>query len=477
MPKLTKIVATIGPATESELMIEQLIKAGMDVARFNTKHGTLEWHEAAVQRVKSVAERLQKPVATLLDLQGPEVRIDVPGGTSFSVQEGEEVVFTHSPLAAGEKGASVPADVVQALQEGSPMLLDDGACEFVIVRKESDRLIAKAVGDCEVRHRKTLNTPGFIIDMPPLVDTDLAQLDSLQEVEVDFVGLSYVRDKTDIEFLRQEMDKRNVRAAIVGKIENQAALDNIDEIIQASDAIMVARGDLAVEVPFEQLAFWQKLIIAKCRLVAKPVITATQMLKSMVDNPRPTRAEVSDVANAVYDSTSAVMLSEETTVGKYPVRAVETQAKIVAFNEPYVESYLEDWMDDNNPSGITHAGMYLIEHQTDKIDSILCLTETGNTAALLARFRPKIPVHALTSNELTYRRLSLHYGVTPHILDFPENGVQEPDKIAQQVADLGIVESGKNVLVIYGSIWKVPGLTNSLSLVTIPPRRSVGTVA
>jgi pyruvate kinase len=268
-----------------------------------------------------------------------------------------------------------------------------------------------------------------------------------------------------------ELKKRNLSAGVVAKIENQSALDNIDEIIAASDAVMIARGDLAVEVPFEQLSFWQKMIIAKCRALAKPVITATQMLKSMVDNPRPTRAEVSDVANAVYDSTSAVMLSEETAMGKYPVKAVETQAKIVAFNEQYVESYLENWMDKDKSSGITHAAMYLIQHQLEMIDSIICLTETGNTAGLLSRFRPKVPIHALTSNEHTYRKLALYFGVTPHIMEFPENGIQEPHVIAKEVGLLGIVEPGKNVLIIYGSVWKTPGLTNSLSIMTVPGNR------
>lgn len=188
----------------------------------------------------------------------------------------------------------------------------------------------------------------------------------------------------------------------------------------------------------------------------------------MVDNPRPTRAEVSDVANAVYDSTSAVMLSEETTIGKYPVKAVETQAKIVAFNEPYVESYAEDWLDENSPSGITHAAMYLIQHRQQPIDSVVCLTETGATAGLLSRLRPKVPIHALTSNEQTYRKLALQFGVIPHMVEFPPEGIQEPDLIAKQLAEMKIVESGKMVLIIYGSIWKTPGLTNSLSLVQIP---------
>lgn len=468
MPKLTKIVATIGPATESAEIIAKLILAGMDVARFNTKHGTPEWHREAIVRVKSVAEKLGKPVAILLDLQGPEIRIDLPGEKNFSLKEGEEVILTNNRNYNGGKAIYVPAEVIEILREGSRVLLDDGACEFEIVSKEPTLLRAKALNDSEVRHHTSLSTPGLTVDMPSLIEADLVQLDTTASLAVDFVGLSYVRNTADIALLKQELAKRSLAAAVVAKIENQSALDNIDELILASDAVMVARGDLAVEVPFEQLAFWQKLIIAKCRLAAKPVITATQMLKSMTDNPRPTRAEVSDVANAVYDSTSAVMLSEETAMGKYPVKAVETQAKIVAFNEPYVESYLEDWLDENSPSGITHAAMYLIQHRSQPIDSVVCLTETGATAGLLSRFRPKVPIHALTSNEQTARKLALQFGVIPHVIDFPPGGVQEPNVIAKQLAAIKIVESGKNVLIIYGSVWKTPGLTNSLSLIQIP---------
>lgn len=468
MEKLTKIVATIGPATESEEMIERLIQAGMNVARFNTKHGTPEWHRERIQRVRRVADRLQQPIAVLLDLQGPEIRVDLPDGKNIELQEKEEIILTADTSLVVEKAMYVPQEVVASLNEGQLVLLDDGACEFEIIRKEPDRLVARATGTCSVGHRKSLGTPGFVVDLPSLVPADFVQLDGAVESDVDYIGLSYVRSKKDIETLRSELQKRGLTSSIVAKIENQAALDNLDEIIQVSDAVMVARGDLAVEVPFEQLSFWQKLIIAKCRLAAKPVITATQMLKSMVDSPRPTRAEVSDVANAVYDSTSAVMLSEETTIGKFPVQAVATQAKIAAFNEPYVQSPLENLLDENSPGAIAHGAMYLIQHRQQVFDSVVCLTETGNTAGLLARFRPNIPVHALTSNAQTYRKLSLYFGVVPHIVDFPEGGVQEPDVIARQLSDLGIVESGKTVLIIYGSIWKSPGLTNSMSVIQVP---------
>ncbi|HEX9817798.1 MAG TPA: pyruvate kinase [Patescibacteria group bacterium] len=469
--KLTSIVATIGPASESEEVIKQMILAGMNVARFNTKHGELNWHREKIDLVHLVASKLNRPVAVLLDLQGPEIRLDLIGVKSFAVKVGDEITLTSDRDQKGAKTAYIPQPVIDILANGDLVLLDDGAGEFTITTESTTSLIAKALVDCEVIHRKTLNTPGLVVDLPALVEQDLAHLDHAAQSKVDYVGLSYARGKKDIEHLRLELEKRNLSAGVVAKIENQSALDNIDEIIAASDAVMIARGDLAVEVPFEQLSFWQKMIIAKCRAQAKPVITATQMLKSMVDSPRPTRAEVSDVANAVYDSTSAVMLSEETAMGKYPVKAVETQAKIAAFNEPYVKSNLEDWLDKDKPSSITHAAIYLLEHQLEEIDSLVCLTETGATANLLARFRPKIPIHALTSNEQTYRKLTLDFGITPHIMKFPEGGIQEPHVIAEEVGLQDIIEQGKTALVIYGSVWKTPGLTNSLSIVTIPGRR------
>lgn len=465
MKKLTSIVATIGPATETEEIIKELIEAGMNVARFNTKHGTPEWHQERIARVRKVAQELKVSVGILLDLQGPEIRINLPGEKGFEVKEGEKVVFTSDEKRSEENLILIPQNVVDTLNEGNLVLLDDGLCEFEIVEKGENHLVAEALGDFPVSHRKTMNTPGVTIDMPSLIDADLVQLDGLAAVGIDFVGLSFVRDKNDIAVLREELKKRNMDADVVAKIENQAALDNIDEIIECSDAVMVARGDLAVEVPFEQLAFWQKLIITKCRFAGKPVITATQMLKSMVDHPRPTRAEVSDVANAVYDSTSAVMLSEETTIGKFPVKAVATQAKIAAFNEKYVETNVEDWIDESDDASITHAAVYMLQHREEDIDAIVCLTETGNTTKLLARFRPKVPVYAVTSSQTTYNKLSVVFGVQPHIVNLPAEQLAAPQELVKELKAQGVIENGMNILLIYGSVWAKSGLTNSLSLI------------
>jgi len=472
MLKRTKIVATIGPATETEEIIEQLIIAGMNVARFNTKHGTPEWHLERIKRVKAVAKRLNVGVGILLDLQGPEIRINLPDQASFEVVEGDEVLFADEELSATnrpqtDKLVLIPANVIETLQEGHLILLDDGLCEFEVIGKRDGALVVKALGSFAVKHRKTMNIPGVTVDMPSLIPADLVQLDNLTDADIDFVGLSFVRDQKDIEILRGELKKRNLHVSIIAKIETQAALDNLDEIIDCSEAVMVARGDLAVEVPFEQLTYWQKMIIAKCRLAGKPVITATQMLKSMVDQPRPTRAEVSDVAHAVYDNTSAVMLSEETTIGKYPVKAVATQTKIAAYNEQFVETQLGTWIDEDNTAAITHTAVDLLAHSQQHIDQVICLTQTGYTAKMLARFCPAVDVKAITSSEHTYSKLSLVYGVEAFKIDWAKIVDESATALLAYFKDQKLVFSGQTILLIYGSVFKKTGFTNSLSLLKV----------
>lgn len=474
MTKSTKIVATIGPATESNEIIAQLIQAGMNVARFNTKHGTPEWHAERMLRVRTVSRELNTPVGILLDLQGPEIRITLPTGEPFAVSEGDTVVFTSQQDATDPRTPIIPQVVVDTLAVDNEISIDDGIGEFIIVEKTETTLTTKALGSFEVKQRKTLNTPGIIIDLPSLIPADIVQLDGANNDLVDFVGLSFVRNKADIEFLRNELNVRGLTAAIVAKIENQSAIDNFDEILEVADAIMVARGDLAVEVPFEELTHWQKEIIQKSREKGVPVITATQMLKSMVENPRPTRAEVSDVANAIYDGTDAVMLSEETTIGNYPVKAVKTQAKIASYNEQFAAPPTIKTKDDDASACITYAAVALLkfarlESNSVRIDKIVCFTETGRTARNIVKFRPNIPVHALTSNEQSYRKLSLSYGVTSHIIDLPENSkLEDSHHILGKIVELGIGTSGENILLLHGTFWKQAGLTNTVSILQVP---------
>ncbi|HOC07711.1 MAG TPA: pyruvate kinase, partial [Candidatus Woesebacteria bacterium] len=308
----------------------------------------------------------------------------------------------------------------------------------------------------------------IVINMPSLIDNDLVQLDNMTDKDIDFVGLSFVRNKKDIAILRDELKKRNLHADVISKIENQAALDNLDEIIEASDGVMVARGDLAVEVPFEQLAYWQKLIIEKSRTAGKPVITATQMLESMTFNPRPTRAEVSDVANAIYDGTDAVMLSGETTLGKYPVKCVETQSKIALFNEPYAENYLWEFTGQDCVSAITCAAFNLLANRPDSVDKIVLLTRTGRTAKTFSRFRPGIPVKALTANEHAFNKLSLAFAIDPILVEpeFFHYGTE--DELVNNLKEHGIVKKGEKILIIASFAKDINNRrTDSLALVQI----------
>lgn len=464
--KSTKIVATIGPATESIETLTELIKAGMNVARFNTKHSNPDWHNEKIKRVRNISQDLNIPIGILIDLQGPEIRIDLPQEKSFSVAQKEEVIFTSNLEIKSGKVAYIPQEVIDCMSEDNLILLDDGLCEFIITKVSDDSLYAEAVSDCEVQHRKTMNTPGTILGMPSITPRDRVYLDNLDVELIDFVGLSFVRDARDVQNLKEELAKRNIEAAIISKIENQAALDNIDEIIEESDAIMIARGDLGVEVEYQQLVYWQKEIIVKCRRAAKPVITATQMLKSMVDHPRPTRAEVSDVANAVYDGTDAVMLSEETTIGKYPVQAVKTQAEIALYNEEKAVIDFE-WPETSDSSlNITSNAANLLFHSEQQIDKIICLTETGRTAKLISRFRPKQPIYTVTHLPKTYRQLSLSYGVKPYLIEFPDGKIEINDELVKKFEQEGITTKGETVLFIHGTVWKKPGLTNTLALIT-----------
>ena len=447
MKKLTKIVATLGPATETEEVMKQLIEAGMNIARFNTKHGTPEWHLERIHRVKKVAKELGKSVGVLLDLQGPEIRINIKDGEEFEVKAGETVKFTvNDPQ---EKEMNIPKKVIETVQVGDTVSVDDGICEFEITDKDADTLTAKVVTACTIKHRKTMNTPGIVIDMPSLIENDLVQLDNMTDDDIDFVGLSFVRDAKDIAILRDELKKRDLHTDVISKIENQAAIDNLDEIIEASDGIMVARGDLAVEVPFEGLAHWQKEIINKCRIAGKPVITATQMLESMTFNPRPTRAEVSDVANAIYDGTDAVMLSGETTIGKYPVECVKTQAKIAAYNEKYAKhAALKGWNKDEKISDITYAAFAVLAQRDDDFDSIVCLTRTGKSARPISKFRPTIEVTAVTCNNCAYNKLALSHAVEPFLVD--SLTYKSEKELIDFLKANKIVEAGQKVMMIVG---------------------------
>lgn len=463
----TKIVATIGPATDSVELLKELMEAGMNVARLNTKHGTTEWHAERIDRIRQASEAAAKPVGILLDLQGPEIRINTPEHAPFEMKKGDRVPFRAEFVPGETRQVQVPLEVVKNMKVGGEISTEDGFCEFVIVEAKPDYFVAESQHDFTVASRKTMNTPGVVIDMPSLIPADLEKLEMVKTHPVDFVALSFVRNKADIEILRQEMKKHGIEASVVAKIENEAALDNLDEVITASDAVMVARGDLAVEIPMEQLSYWQKDIIRRCRAAGKPVITATQMLKSMVDNPRPTRAEVSDVSNAVFDGTDAVMLSEETTVGKYPIKTVAIMRKIVQFNETHVQKKEYEKSLKNRTSAVTKMAVHLLNDKLEDIDRVVVLTETGTTAQQLTRHRTLIPVIAVTDRALTAREMNLLFGVQPVLLEFPEGEIESLKTILDVLKERNLIHSKETILMIHGTIYKRPGQTNTVSILEL----------
>lgn len=465
--KLTKIVATIGPSTETPDKMEALIKAGVNVFRFNTKHSTPEWHAEHIAKAQQVADKLGASLGILLDLQGPEIRLETRDQATISVTAGQEIKIGLSFVDGID--VIIPHAQIYALSKpGQDLLIDDGFVETEVVAAKPDHLVVKVKNDAVIKHRKGVNLPGLDIDFPSLIDRDIAQLDKNARGKVDYVGLSFVRSAHDIQILRAEMIKREMKAKIIGKIESQPALDRLDEIIHESDAIMIARGDLGVEVPFEQLAYWQRTIIDKCRIAHKPVITATQMLESMINNPRPTRAEVTDVAHAIFDGTDAIMLSGESAGGKYPVKAVETMVKIAKWNESR-HAVHKMAFDDSDPTGTIAGAVASIVHSNikPKIDAILVFTETGFTARALATYRLSVPVIVGTENKHVAEALSLSYGIHPVVIDLPTGPFSSAESMIKQLLTQDMLHSGQTIVVVHGHHWQKAGNTNSLSIITL----------
>lgn len=460
----TKIVATLGPASESEEKIESLITAGVDVFRFNMKHGNVEWHAEKMLRVEKIAKKMKTRVATLIDLQGPEVRVDGLPNSPFICEEGSKFWF----VAPESKQSGVILDhpgVIRLVKAGSSILADDGFLEFRVTKVTADAFEVEVIEGGELKNRKTVNFPGISLDFPCLVEKDLELLSLAARYTVDYVALSFVRNAEDIQILRREMDKLKVDCAIIAKIEHPDAVSNFEEILAAADGIMVARGDLGIEYPIEEVPALQKLIVHRCLEEGKPVIVATQMLESMITNPRPTRAEVSDVANAVYDRADAVMLSGESAAGKYPLRAVKMMAAIADKTET---SSTTEWKNDYLKQGcqgeaLVAAANQLAQTYTSdgvKISAFVVLTETGKTAQFLARLRPKQPIFALSKETKTLDRLKLVWGVEPVFYDYVKNEETDPGTVLASLKAQNYLHAGEKVVVIYGERWGQAGQTS-----------------
>ena len=413
----TKIVCTIGPASESEEVITKLCLAGMNVARLNFSHGTHEDHEKKIKTIKRVREKLGLPIAIMLDTKGPEYRIKTFKDGVVHLKDGDPFIFTTEDIVGDEHCVSVTyANLADDLEVGDTILLNNGLLTFRVEKIEAPRIHCRIVIGGELKSRKSMSFPGKVLKQAFLSEQDKKDLLFGVEHSVDYIACSFVstkQDLVDVHSFLAAHDADNI--GIIAKIENQPGVDNIEEISELCEGIMIGRGDMGVEIPFEELPGIQKKLITKCRMLGKRVITATEMLESMIYNPRPTRAEISDVANAVYDGTSAVMLSAESAAGKYPVKAVETMSKICETTEKnidYKKLFLtSEFKIHNTLDAISHAtcGMSIdIEAKAMAICSL-----SGMTARMISRFRSPVDILGITTNEKSWRKLALSWGVTP----------------------------------------------------------------
>ncbi len=413
----TKIVCTLGPASETKEIVKGLCLAGMNVARLNFSHNTHEYHQKRIDTVKEVREELQLPIAILLDTKGPEYRIKTFENGKVLLCDGDRFTFTANDVVGNEKHVSVNyAKLPEELEVGDTILLNNGLLSFSVEKIDGANIECTVVSGGELSDRKSMSFPGKVMKQPYLSEQDKKDIKFGAENGVDYIACSFVSCKQDLIDVRNYMHEIGAEdIELIAKIENQSGVDNIEEIAQFCDGIMIARGDMGVEIPFEHLPAIQKKLITKCRLLGKRVITATEMLESMISNARPTRAEISDIANAVYDGTSAIMLSGETAAGKYPVQAVKTMAKIAETTESNIDYkkrfYESNFQIRNMTDAISHSTCGMAIDINAK--TIVACSLSGMTARMVSRFRAPVPIIGLTTNENTWRKLALSWGVIP----------------------------------------------------------------
>ena len=472
----TKIVCTLGPATKDDEILRQLIENGMNVARQNFSHGTHEGHKKTHDQINRIAKEMGKPIATLLDTKGPEVRLKkFKGGMRPEIKQGSTFILTTSETEGDETKVSITyKNLPKDIGIGTRILIDDGnielRCTDIIEHgDETADIVCAVINGGTLSDNKGVNIPGVKLSMPYLSETDISDIRFGAKENFDFIAASFVtcaQDVLDVRKVLEEENRTDIR--IIAKIENEEGVRNIDEILRAADGIMVARGDMGVEIPFEEIPRLQKMLIKKGYNANKQVITATQMLESMINNPRPTRAETTDVANAIYDGTSAIMLSGETAAGKHPVEAVKTIALIAETTEKAIDykhrfSKLELPATVNVSSAISHA---TVSAAMDLgATAILTVTKTGTTARMLSRYRPVCPIISCTTSETTLRQLNLSWGVTPLMAE--ERMTSTDDLIHHAVhraCEAGLLQNGDLVVITAGVPLGVSGTTNLMKV-------------
>lgn len=469
----SKIVCTIGPASESLENIKKLILAGMNVARLNFSHGDFEEHGNRIKTIRQASKELGKTVAILLDTKGPEIRTGKLEVEPIELVQDEYLTLTTEEILGDQNRISITySDLPNDVQVGSTILIDDGLIGLTVVDVQGTEIKTRIVNGGTIKSKKGVNVPGVAISLPGITDKDTNDIIFGIEQDIDFIAASFVRKASDVLEIRALLEKHNAsHIQIISKIENQQGVDNLDEILAVSDGLMVARGDLGVEIPAEDVPLAQKLMIEKCNIAGKPVITATQMLDSMQRNPRPTRAEASDVANAIFDGTDAIMLSGETAAGKYPVESVLTMSRIAEKAESALnhrEIFMKQQIAQETTVTEAISQSVAISALDLNAKAILSSTVTGHTARVVSKYRPKSPIIAVTTQERTMRQLALVWGVTPVF----GNEASSTDELLETALNggkaSGLVKAGDLVVITAGIPLGRSGSTNLVKVDVIP---------
>jgi pyruvate kinase len=476
----TKIVCTLGPAVDEPGQVALLAQTGMDVARFNFSHGTFDEHRGRFEAVRAASRQTGKCIAVLQDLCGPKIRIgSVASGARL--RNGARFVLTTDAAPGNEERVHLPVpELVRAVKPGDRLLLDDGLLELIVRSKTNTELVTEVLTGGPISSKKGISAPGVPLDIEAVTEKDKNDVRFGLEMGVDYVALSFVKCADDVLTLREIMREAGRVVPIIVKIEKFEACANLESILEVADGAMVARGDLGVEMPVEEVAVTQKRIIRACNRKGKPVITATQMLDSMIRNPRPTRAEVSDITNAIFDGTDALMLSGETAAGAFPMEAVQIMSRIAQFAESAIdyahvldEKHLEHGARASVTDAIGEAVANIAQEQ--HAHAILCSTTSGSTARIVSKFRPQTPILAATTEETTYRAMALYWGVEPMLVPMPKDTDAMIAQTVEAATVKGHVHDGDRVVITAGTPIGVPGSTNLIKVhvigqpLTTPP--------
>ncbi len=467
----TKIICTIGPASESEERLRELMLAGMNVARFNFSHGTHEEQRVKLERVKKVREELNLPVATLLDTKGPEIRLRDFEGGRVELISGQTFILTTEEILGTDKRAAISyKNLKNDVSLGTTILIDDGLIEMSVEEIRGEEIVCRVVNGGFVSNHKGVNVPGVVLSMPYISDVDREDILFGIEMGYEFLAASFARTKEDILQVRKILDEHKCSMKIIAKIENMQGIQNLEEILSVSDGIMVARGDMGVEIPLEEVPVLQKKMIKLANAQGKHVITATQMLESMIKNPRPTRAEATDIANAIYDGTTAIMLSGESAAGQYPVEAVRTMARIAESAELDIDYRRRmTRLSDSEKKYITTAIAYATCSTAMDLNAaaIITVTLSGYTAESISRFKPGCPIIGCTTSERVYRQLNLLWGVSPLYLKREETTEELFADAVAEAKKAGYVKAGDIVVITAGVPLGVAGKTNMIRVVEV----------